>query len=99
MSISLEGIADRCLDLQKSPAPLRTVPSLRDRHLRDRRGGKNHHSERRHHPFCSARDITNATTYPRVGCKNACGNRPTISKPQLCHSRTAFSFVATTKLN
>jgi hypothetical protein len=38
-------------------------------------------------------------TYPSLGCKNASGNCPTISKPQLCHDRTAFSFVATTKLN
>src|SRR5260370_17289899 len=47
----------------------------------------------------SARYITNASTYPSLGCKNASGNCPTISKPQLCHDRTAFSFVATTKLN
>jgi hypothetical protein len=47
----------------------------------------------------SKRYITNASTYPSLGCKNTSGNRPTIARPQLCHSRTAFSFVATTKLN
>src|SRR5271165_5992874 len=63
----------------------------------------NHHGIRyelfRYATSYSARYITNASTYPSLGCKNASGNRPTISKPQLCHNRTAFSFVATTKLN
>ena len=43
--------------------------------------------------------ITNASTYPRVGCRNASGKRPTISKPSDCQSRTARSLVLTTKLN
>jgi hypothetical protein len=43
--------------------------------------------------------ITRASTYSCVGCRNAAGRRPTTSKPNDCHSRTARSFVLTTKLN
>jgi hypothetical protein len=33
------------------------------------------------------------------GCSKASGNRPTMWKPQLCHSRTARSLLPMTKLN
>ena len=50
-------------------------------------------------PTYNSRYITNASTYPAPGCKNAPGNLPTIRNPCLSHKRTARSFVLTTKLN
>ena len=43
--------------------------------------------------------MTSASTNPCLGCANAPGNRPTISKPQARHRATARSLVLTTKLN
>src|SRR4030095_12107942 len=45
------------------------------------------------------RYMTNASTSPSRAWRKAFGILPTISNPCFCHSRTAPSFVLTTKLN
>src|ERR1700683_5148962 len=47
----------------------------------------------------SGANMTKASTNPLVGCWKAKGSLPTTSKPRLCQSFTARSFVLTTKLN
>src|ERR1051326_794358 len=63
-------------------------------------GTDNRPRKDRDHPGVSysVLNITKASTYPRTGWAKALGKVPTISKPKLCQSRTARSFVLTTKL-